>query len=312
MEAVALQSKKEKSRVEELGSFIGSTPLFPIQHLSPKEDVNIYAKLEWQQFGASVKARPAYQIIKDAISKGELGNGKAILDATSGNTGIAYAHIGAALDIPVTLFMPENASKERKTILRALGVDLRFTPADGGTDEAQQAAVDLYETEPENYFYANQYDNPNNWKAHYHGTGPEIMEQTDGTITHFIAGMGTTGTFTGTGKYLKSANPAIQIVGLQPEIALHGLEGWKHLETNRVPKIYDRSVGDEILPVSTDAAYEMMQKAASLEGLLIGPSGAANLAGAVEYAQRLEKGTIVTVLPDDSSKYGDVLETLMS
>lgn len=308
--------EKPKTVLEEtsnsLSAFIGNTPLFPINNLRPNKRVNIYAKLEWQQFGGSVKSRPAYRIIRDAIRRGDLSKEKHLLDASSGNTGIAYAHIGAALDIPVTLCLPENASEERKQILRSLGVNIRYTSRTGGTDEAQEIARELYDRHPEKYYYADQYSNPSNWKAHYYTTAPEIMEQTDYKITHFIAGLGTTGTFTGTGRRLKEFNPDIQLIGLQPERPLHGLEGWKHLETAHVPDIYDPSLGDEIRTVSTERAHEVVKLTAEKEGLLISPSSAANLASALQLAGELDEGTIVTIFPDDGTKYSEVLNNLFN
>lgn len=299
----------EKS--QRLGSFIGQTPLYPIENMHDKKDVKIYAKLEWQQFGGSVKSRPAYRIITDAIASGELDRDKYLLDASSGNTGIAYAHIGAALDIPVTLCLPENASAERKQILRALGVDLRLTSKSGGTDEAQELAQSMYKNQLEKYFYADQYSNQSNWKSHYESTGPEILNQTNYKITHFIAGLGTTGTFTGTGRRLKEFDPHVRLVALQPDIAMHGLEGWKHLDTAHTPAIYDHSVPDEIWNVDTESAYNIVGKTARKEGLLISPSSAANLAGALQLAKKIDEGVIVTVFPDDGSKYGEILNEII-
>lgn len=301
-----------EERGNRLSTFIGNTPLFPIEQLRPNRRVRILAKLEWHQFGASVKSRAAYRIIRDAIRRGDLSQEKHLLDASSGNTGIAYAHIGAALGIPVTLCLPENASEERKQILRSLGVNLRLTSRTGGTDEAQQVARELYERHPEKYYYADQYSNPSNWKAHYDTTAPEILEQSGFDITHFIAGLGTTGTFTGTGRRLKEYDSDIRLIGLQPDRPLHGLEGWKHLETARVPDIYDPGLADEIRTIRTERAHEVMKEAAGKEGLLISPSSAANLASALELADELDEGTIVTLFPDDGSKYGEVINELFN
>lgn len=298
------------SRVEQLGSYIGNTPLYPIRTLHQNEKVRIFAKIEWQQFGGSVKARPAYGIVRDAIRENKLTQDRHLLDATSGNTGIAYAHMAAALDIPVTLCLPENASDERKKRLQALGVNLQLTSRTGGTDEAQEEAVDLARSNPEQYYYADQYGNESNWRSHYETTGPEIIQQTDGAITHFVAGLGTTGTFVGTGRRLRSYDESIELIGLQPDIAMHGLEGWKHLETARLPTIYDDTIADHIKSVSTELAYEYVKKASRQEGLLISPSSAANLAGAVNVANEIEEGTIVTVFPDDASKYREVMDQL--
>lgn len=298
----------EKS--QQLEAFVGQTPLYPIENINPNKQVKIFAKLEWQQFGGSVKSRPAYRIITDAIASNELTDGKHLLDASSGNTGIAYAHIGAALGIPVTLCLPENASEERKQILRALGVDLRLTSRSGGTDKAQQVAKSMYKNQPAKYYYADQYSNPSNWQAHYNTTGPEILDQTNQKITHFIAGLGTTGTFTGTGRYLKEFNSDIRLIGLQPDIAMHGLEGWKHLETAHTPEIYDNSIPDEVRTVNTENAHEVVKQTAQKEGLIISPSSAANLAGALKLSNQIKEGIIVTIFPDDGSKYGEIINQL--
>jgi len=299
-----------KDKVEDLGHYIGNTPLYPIRGLHSNDRVKIYSKMEWQQFGSSVKARPAYRIIKDAVANEQLDKNRTLLDASSGNTGIAYAHIGAALGIPVTLCLPENASEERKQILKALGVDLRLTSRMGGTDEAQQMAQELYESDPDRFYYADQYGNGSNWKAHYHTTGPEIWRETHGNITHFIAGLGTTGTFMGTGKKLREYDPGIRLISVQPELAMHGLEGWKHMETAQVPAIYNPGLADENRTISTDTAHKTLKQAAVKEGLLLSPSSAANLAAALRLANEIESGTIVTVFPDDGSKYGEIIQQL--
>jgi S-sulfo-L-cysteine synthase (O-acetyl-L-serine-dependent) len=272
--------------------------------------VEIYAKQEWYQIGGSVKARAAYNIISEAIYSGELYHGRHLLDASSGNTAIAYAAIGAALDIPVTICLPENASEERKTTLRAFGVNLIYTSKFGGTDEAQDRARELYNINSDKYFYADQYSNENNWKAHYKTTALEIFNQTNGRVTHFVAGLGTTGTFTGASRRLKELNPHIKAISLQPDAALHGLEGWKHLETAVVPSIFDASLADDNLLIDTYDAYEMIKKAANQEGLLLSPSSAANLVGALTLADQIEEGVIVTVLPDNGEKYWEVLNLI--
>lgn len=297
-------------KVKALRNFLGETPLYPISKLHPNERVKIFAKMEWQQFGSSVKARPAYQIIKDAIENGDLNENRHLLDASSGNTGIAYAHIGASLGIPVTLCLPENASEERKNILRALGVHIHFTSRMGGTDEARNITLELYEDHPDKYFYADQYSNDSNWRAHYETTGPEIWQQTGGSITHFITGLGTTGTFMGTGRRLKDYNSDIRLISVQPELAMHGLEGWKHMETAQVPDIYDPSLADEERIINTEKAHRVMKKAATEEGLLLSPSSAANLAASLQLAEELQEGTIVTIFPDDGSKYGEIISNL--
>lgn len=308
--AIKNSSTDLTAKVEKIGEFIGNTPFFAVDRLHQNERVQIFAKMEWQQFGGSVKARPAYRIIRDAIDNGELHENRHLLDASSGNTGIAYAHIGASLGIPVTLCLPENASEERKQILKALGVHIHFTSKTGGTDEAQDIARELYEDNPDKYFYADQYSNDSNRKAHYDTTGPEILRQSNGSITHFITGLGTTGTFMGTGRSLKEYNSDIRLISVQPELAMHGLEGWKHMETAQVPSIYDPSLADENRTISTEQAHNTMKEAASEEGLLLSPSSAANLAAALQLADELDEGTIVTIFPDDGSKYGEVIKNL--
>ncbi len=310
MSHTTIHHKSLLSEVERLGSYIGNTPLYPVRKLHQSEGVKIFAKVEWQQFGGSVKARPAYGIVRDAIREGSLTGSEHLLDATSGNTGIAYAHMAAALDLPITLCLPENASEERKKRLKALGVEICYTSRSGGTDEAQEKARELAASEPGKYYYADQYGNESNWRAHFETTGPEVIQQTDGEVTHFVAGLGTTGTFMGTGRRLRSYNEHISLVGLQPDLAMHGLEGWKHMETANTPEIYDAQLADEHRSVSTEKAYEYVKKAAREEGLLLSPSSAANLAGAVEVANEIEEGIVVTVFPDDASKYREIMEQL--
>jgi len=308
-----LQYKTDKellNHVERLGNFIGNTPLFPLNNIFKKEGVSIYAKFEWQQLGDSVKARPAYNIIKQAIINGDLHKGKHLLDATSGNTGIAYATVGAALGIPVTIVIPENASEERKLILKSLGAELIYTSKFDATDGSQAKAKELFAERPDLYYYADQYANDGNWQAHYHTTAPEILNQTNGAITHFVAGLGTTGTFVGTTRGLKDLNPTIQTISLQPETALHGLEGWKDLETARVPKIYDASLADQNLHVTTGESYDLIKRVAKAEGILLSPSAAANLSGVIQVASEIDKGVIVTVFADNAEKYGEVLKQL--
>lgn len=313
MNSPEVKEKKEtvlSEKIERLSKFVGNTPLLPLSDLIKNDRVQLFAKLEWQQFGGSVKARPAFRIMQDAIERGELKDGKHLLDASSGNTGIAYAHIGAALDIPVTLCLPENASEERKQMLIALGVDIRYTSKTGTTDEAREIAQYMFEDQPEKYYYADQYSNDSNWKAHYDATGPEILSQTAYKISHFITGLGTTGTFTGTGRRLKEFDSNIQLIGVQPDLPMHGLEGWKHLETAHVPAIYDDTLADEMRSIATEQAYQTLKQAAAEAGLLLSPSSAANLAAAVHLAEELEEGVIVTVFPDDGSKYGEIIKQL--
>lgn len=301
--AKALPMISFAKKLRNIAQFIGNTPLFPLNNVYQKAGVKIFAKLEWQQFGGSVKARPAFNIFKNAIEAGYIKAGMHLLDATSGNTGIAYASIGAALGIPVTLCVPENASNARKQILESLGANMIYTSRFESTDGAQAYAKQLKAEQPDLYYYADQYANPNNWKAHYHGTALEIFEQTEGAITHCVAGLGTTGTFVGTSRRLKALNPHIKLVSLEPDIALHGLEGWKHLETAKVPKIYDPTIADQHLEIDTEEAYFFIKKVAEKEGLLISPSAAANLVGAIRVAERISEGVIVTVFPDNGDKY---------
>lgn len=289
---------------------IGNTPLVPITRIFSKPGVQILAKLEWQQLGGSVKSRPAFQIMEQALLEGQLRPGMQLLDATSGNTGIAYATIGAALGIPVTLCLPENASPERKRILLALGANIVPTSHFEGTDGAQEHARALYQSQPDLYFYADQYNNDHNWKAHFHSTGPEIWEQTRGKITHFIAGLGTTGTFTGVARSLKILNPGIHTIALQPSSPMHGLEGWKHLETAIVPGIFDPKLPQETRAIDAREAMDLIPKVAALEGLLLSPSAAANLLGAIQLAHSIDKGVIVTSFADDHTKYAEVYQTI--
>jgi len=299
------------SAVRALDKEIGHTPLHRVTRLFLHPKVQVYAKKEWMQLSGSVKARGAYNIIRRAIEEGRLTRKKILLDATSGNTGIAYAHIAQRLNIPVALGLPENATPERKEILRSLGVRLILTSKMEGTDGAQQVARAMAEKDPAGYFYADQYKNDNNWKAHYHTTAPEIFTALPG-ITHFVAGLGTTGTFIGTGRRLRELRPSIRLVSLQPDAALHGLEGWKHLETAIVPGIYDPDVADENEEVSTEEAHAMIREAYQKEGLLLSPSSAANLAGTIRIARRLQEGALVTVLPDNADKYSEITQKLLA
>lgn len=294
------------NKINQLERFVGNTPLFPITNLDKKENVKIFAKLEWLQLGGSVKARPAFYIIKGGILSGEISNGKIILDATSGNTGIAYAIICAKLDIPITLCLPENASTKRKSILKALGAELVLTSPFGGTDEAQSHAKDLLEKYPDKYFYADQYGNDNNWKGHYHTTAKEIYNSTSGNVSHFIAGLGTSGTFRGTMTRLKELNPDIKGIALQPDSPLHVLEGWKHMDSALKPGIYQPWLADENNIVSSETAMDLIKSTANEEGLLISPSSAANLAGALDLAEKIEQGIIVTIFPDNADNYDEI------
>ncbi len=289
---------------------IGNTPLVPLQNIFRNKNVKLFAKQEWKQLSGSVKCRAAYQIIKDAVANYELDEEITLLDATSGNTGIAYAAICQRLGIKIALCLPENASKERKEILISLGAEIIFTSKFEGTDGSQQLAREMAATHPDKYFYADQYRNENNWKAHYETTAPEIYKELPG-ITHFVAGLGTTGTFVGTGRRLREFNPGIRLISLQPDSALHALEGWKHLETALVPGIYDAQLANENLEISTEEAYDYMKAILKYEGWLVSPSAAANVAGAIKVAKSLEEGNVVTILPDNADKYGDVIKKIV-
>jgi S-sulfo-L-cysteine synthase (O-acetyl-L-serine-dependent) len=297
-------------KILDIGRQIGKTPLCDLSSLSPSPRVSILAKKEWMQIGGSVKARAAWFIIKNAIDSGKLDERTILLDATSGNTGIAYASIARELGVGVSLCLPENASIERKEILRSLGVDIIYTSPLEGTDGSQEVARDLAQKHPVRYFYADQYKNENNWKAHYQTTAPEIIDAVQG-ITHFVAGMGTTGTFVGTGRRLKELKPGVRLIALQPDSALHGLEGWKHLETAVVPAIFDPNIADQTMEVTTEEAYTMLGKVYHTENLLLSPSSAANIAGSVKVAATMEEGVIVTILPDNADKYSEVINKLI-
>jgi cysteine synthase B len=265
--------------------------------------VKVFAKAEWLNPGSSVKDRPALNIIQTALEKGDLGNGKRLLDSTSGNMGISYATFGAALGIPVTLTIPASASPERLTTLRALGAELILTDPTEGSDGAILVARQLAQERPDLYWYANQYNNPANWQAHYETTGPEIFNQTNGEITHFIAGLGTSGTLMGTGKYLRERLPDINIIAFQPDASFHGLEGLKHMPTAIQPSIYDPLLADDTLEVRTEEAYEMVRRLAREEGLFVGISSGAAALVALRVANELDEGIVVTVFPDAGYKY---------
>ncbi|HWF14439.1 MAG TPA: cysteine synthase family protein [Candidatus Acidoferrales bacterium] len=286
---------------------IGNTPLLRFQRLGPNfPNAEFYGKAEWFNPGGSVKDRPALEMIRDAERTGKLKPGQMILDATSGNTGIAYAMIASALGYRVTLCLPTSASEERKKILKAFGADLVFTPGDEGSDGAILRAREIVAAEPDAYFYPDQYGNDSNWRAHYKTTANEIWEQTGGRITHFVAGLGTSGTFMGTTRRLKELNPGIRCISLQPDASFHGLEGWKHMATAIVPPIYDATLADANLEVGTEEAYRLVKRAAREEGLLLSPSAAAALEGCFQVASGLgadEHAVIVTILPDSGSKY---------
>lgn len=283
---------------------IGRTPLVRLRRFERETPgVELYAKAEWQNPGGSVKDRAAARMIADGEASGALRPGLIIVDATSGNTGIAYAMVGAARGYTVKLCLPANASPERKLILRAFGAELVLTDPLEGTDGAIREVRKMVAAEPNRYFYPDQYSNDSNWRAHCDGTGPEIIEQTGGRITHFVAGLGTSGTFMGTGRALRRFNPAIRLISFQPDSPFHGLEGLKHMPTAMVPKIYDPSLADENLTVSTEEAHRMVRSLAREEGLLVGISAGAALAASLRVARRVGDGVLVTVFPDGAEKY---------
>jgi cysteine synthase B len=292
-----------------LETLIGHTPLLGFQHLTAHlpEDVTIYAKAEWTNPGGSVKDRAAANIVRQAELSGALRPGKTLLDSTSGNTGIAYAMLGAARGFRVKLFLPSNVSPERIAILKAYGAELVFTDPLEGSDGALRAVRELVAAETDRYFYADQYNNPANWQAHYQTTGVEIWEQTGGQVTHFVAGLGTSGTLMGTGRRLKDFNPEVQVVALQPDSPFHGLEGLKHMETAIKPGIYDAALADQQLGISTEATHAMARRLAREEGFLVGISAATAMVGALKVAEALaergEPGVIVTLFPDSAAKY---------
>jgi cysteine synthase B len=285
---------------------IGNTPLLRLARLShwlgEGRQVEILAKAEFANPGGSVKDRAALNMIKEGIKVGKLTRDKVIMDSSSGNTGIAYAMIGAALGYAVELVIPENASEKRR-IAETYGAHVILTDPLEGSDGAIVEALARFKRDPTRYFMPDQYNNPNNWKAHYQTTAKEIWEQTQGRVTHFVAGIGTSGTLMGTGRRLKELNPKIQVIAVEPAGALHGLEGLKHMESSIVPGIYDPKVHDRKVSVYTEDAYEMVCRVAREEGLLLGYSGGAALQGAFEVAQGLKEGVVVTVLPDRGDRY---------
>ena len=297
---------------ESLLARIGKTPLLSLDALvcdpsgGQPSRVELLGKAEWYNPGGSVKDRAAARIVAEARRLGKLAPGKILLDSTSGNTGIAYAMLGAALGFPVTLCVPENASPERKRILQAYGANIIYTDPAEGSDGALKIARQYAERHPDLYFYADQYSNENNWRAHYETTADEIWQQTEGRITHFVAMLGTTGTFVGTTRRLKELNPKIRCISLQPDSAFHGIEGAKHLPSAIVPRIYDSSLADQNLEIVTEDAHAMARRLARDHGLLVGVSSAAAIVGSLQIAERLKKdqhATIVTILCDSGEKY---------
>ena len=300
-------AKAAPGRGEAVLAQIGNTPLLALDALTSElPSAKLLGKAEWHNPGGSVKDRAAARIVSEARRLGKLAPGKILLDSTSGNTGIAYAMLGAALGFPVTLCVPENVSPERKRILQAYGANIIYTDPGEGSDGAIKIARQLAERHPDLYFYADQYSNDANWRAHYETTANEIWEQTEGRITHFVAMLGTTGTFVGTTRRLKELNPKIRCISLQPDSAFHGIEGAKHLPSAIVPRIYDGSLADQNLEIVTEDAYAMARRLAREQGLLVGVSAAAAVVGSLQVAERLKIGqraTIVTILCDSGEKY---------
>jgi cysteine synthase B len=289
-------------------SSIGNTPLIRLRNVSRElpAGVAVFAKAEQLNPGGSVKDRPALWMIREGERSGRLRPGQTILDATSGNTGIAYGMIGAARGYPVTICLPRNAGVQRKQILRRFGVELIETDPLLSTDGAQLVARELAANDPEKYFYPDQYNNPANWRAHYESTAEEIWEQAEGRVTHFIAGLGTSGTFVGTTRKLKELNPGIRAISMQPDSPFHGLEGLKHMATALVPGIYDPYLADENVEVRTEDGQEMARRLAREEGLLVGTSSGANVFAALRLAESLPEGSlVVTILCDGGERYGE-------
>lgn len=288
-----------------LADLVGNTPLIRLRRVAAHlpDTVEVYAKAEWFNPSGSVKDRPALNILRTAEADGRLTREKILLDSTSGNMGIAYATLGSALGYRVRLVIPENASPERLSILRALGAEFSLSSPLEGSDGAIREARALAAAHPDTFFYANQYNNPANWQAHYHSTGPEIIDQTEGRVTHFVTGLGTSGTFVGTGRALRDFNPNVRLLAFQPDSPFHGLEGLKHMETAIVPGIYDAKVADEQLTVSTEAAHSMTRRLAREEGLFVGISAGAAAVAALQVAETLTAGVVVTLFPDAGYKY---------
>ncbi len=284
-------------------ALIGRTPLVRLRSFEPKPSVEIYAKLESRNPGGSVKDRAALAMILDGERSGALTPDRTLLDATSGNTGIAYAMIAASRGYRVELCLPSNVTNERTRLLRAYGAEIVLTDPMEGSDGAILEARRIHAAEPGRYFYPDQYNNPANWRAHFDGTGLEIAKQTEGRATHFVAGLGTTGTFVGAGRRLRQLIPGIRLISVQPDSPLHGIEGLKHLATAIVPGIYDADLADESLDVATEDAYRLTRRLAREEGLFVGPSSGAALAGCLRVAASIDRGVIVTVFPDGGDRY---------
>lgn len=292
-------------RAEGVEKLIGKTPLIGFPRLAAHlpAGVEVAAKAEWVNPGGSVKDRPALNIIRQAEARGDLTPGMTLLDSTSGNMGIAYAMLGAARGYKVKLVIPANASPERLAMLRAYGVEVILSDPAEGSDGAIRRVREIAAAEPGRYFYADQYNNPDNWRAHFETTAPEIWEQTGGRVTHFVAGLGTSGTLMGVGRRLRELNPAVRLIALIPDSPFNGLEGLKHMPTAIVPGIYDPALPDQVLEIRTEDAQTMCRRLAREEGLLVGVSSGAALVGALTVAEKLTGGVVVTLFPDGASKY---------
>jgi len=291
-------------RIDSIVDAVGETPLVRLRRIERDcPGVALYVKLEYANPGGSVKDRPALQILKDALADGRLGPDKTLIDATSGNTGVAYAVFGAALGQRIALVMPSNVTEARKRVARAYGAEVIFSDPMEGSDGAIRLARKLVAEEPDRWFYANQYGNPSNPKAHYLGTGREILEQVGDRLTHFVTGLGTTGTMMGTTRRLREHDRPIRCIALEPSDALHGLEGLKHMASSIVPDIYDPAVPDEVRPVDTDDGWDMADRLAAEEGLHVGHSAGANVAGALAVAKELDEGCVVTIACDRGDRY---------
>lgn len=290
-------------RIDSLLTRVGNTPLLRLEHLVSNPRIALYAKAEWHNPGGSIKDRPALNMILEGQRLGKLIRGKTIIDATSGNTGIAYAMVGAVLGYPVELVIPANVGVERKRMIEAYGAKIIYSDPLDGTDGARDLVRTIAARNPDRYFYPDQYNNPANWQAHYETTGPEILRQTGETITHFVCGLGTTGTFVGTARRLKEENASIRCISMQPDSPFHGLEGLKHLPSAWVPGIYDPTLADETEYVSTEESYAMVKRLAREEGLLVGISSAAAAVASLRLIDRIDEGVVVTIFPDNASKY---------
>ncbi len=299
-----MSADPKKPKASNVADLVGNTPLLRLDRIAKDvvPEVELYAKAEWDNPGGSVKDRAALYMLRDAEARG-LTPDRVILDATSGNTGIALAMLGAAEGFRITLCVPQNLSQERRRVLRAYGAELVFTPAAEGTDGAQRVAKSMAEREPDRYWYFDQYNNEANWRAHLETTGPEIWDQTRGRITHFVATLGTSGTFVGVGRYLRKVAPRTRMIGVQPDSPFHGIEGVKHLETAKVPGIWDPSLADEFITVSTEDAQRMALRLAREEGYLVGTSSGAAMDAALRLAERVRGGVLVMVFPDAGDKY---------